>query len=262
MHVATLLREARRRHGMSIRAASMRCDVPPSTWADWESGRTAPPVDRLDDVLMVLRLDLRLVPRADEPAGEIDVAQHLRQSLTQRARAALGEQLEATTAACRSAPRLLTGAAAVGVWVPHVVARGPLPLPPVRAASGLVKLCLSLGTGRTRTASAWVQAPSGLLFDGLAHRWPSLLISARLLAENAPRDALGRRLPAHRDPDEDREARDLAMALTWSGRGRIPISPEDSRAWRLDAPATLDEALIRQRLPVRNRSRRGGQPRV
>lgn len=262
MRVATLLREARRRHGMSIRAASMRCGVPTSTWADWETGRSSPPADRLDEVLTVLRLDLRLVQRIEEPPGELAVVRHLRQSLTQRALAALGEQLEATLSACRSAPRLLTGAAAAGIWVPYVVAHGPLPLPPARAAAGLVQICLSQGDGRTRTARAWVQTPAGLLFDGLADRWPSLLTSARLLAENAPRDVVGRQLPAHRDPDEDREVRDLAVTLTWGGRGRMPVSPEDSRAWRLDAPATLDEALTRQRLPARNGSRRGGARRV
>lgn len=258
MHVPTLLRETRRRHGMSIRAASRHCGVPASTWADWESGRTAPGADRLDDVLTMLHLDLRPVQRPREPQGESVVVRHLRQSLTQRTRTALGEQLEAALTACRTTPRLLTGAAAVGVWVPHVVARGPLPLPPVRATRGLVKVCLNQGDGGIRAAWAWVQAPAGLLFDGLADRWPSLLISARLLAENGPRDALGRQLPAHRDPDEDREVRDLAMTLTWGGRGRMPISTEDSRAWRLDAPATLDDALIRQRLPARNGSRRGG----
>lgn len=258
MRLSTLLRDARRRHGLSIRAAALRCGIPRSTWADWESGRAAPPADRLDEVLSALGLDLRLVARAAEPSGDHAVTRHLRQSLTRRACAALGDQLDNVLSACRQTPRLLTGPAAVGVWVPHVVARGPLPLPRPTATVGLVPVRLDAGSGRVRAARAWVATPASLVFDGLAERWPTLLTAVRLLADEAPRDVRGRRLPAHRDPDEDREVRDLAMTLTWGGRGAMPISAADSRAWRLNAPATLDEALTWQRLPPRNASRRGG----
>ena len=261
MHLPTLLRAARRRPELSIRAAALLCDVPRSTWGDWESGRATPTTVRLGEVLAALSLDVRLVARAQEPPGESAVTRHLRRSLTQRACGALGEQLDATAAACRHAPRLLTGPAAVGIWVPHVVARGPLPLPRSSGGRGLVPVCLVDGDGMRRAAHAWVKTPDELVREGRAEQWPALLTSARLLSNDAPRDALGRQLPAHRDPDEDREVRDLAQALTWAGRGRIPISPADSRAWRLDAPATLDEALTRHRLPVRNASRRPGPPR-
>jgi transcriptional regulator with XRE-family HTH domain len=271
VHLPTVLRDARRRHGLSIRAAAARCGVPTSTWADWESGRSTPEVQRFDTVLAALDLDLHPVPRAAEPAGEAVVVRHLRRSLTTRATRALGDQLAPTLTACREAPRLLTGPAAVGVWVPYAVARGPLPLPlaptpaaaPRTAASvgGLVPLRL-VSDGPQRT-SAWaaVAPPFSLLLDGWGDHWPMLLTSARLLATRAARDARGRQLPAHRDPDEDREQRDLALALTWAGRGTIPLSSRDSRTWRLDAPATLDEALLRHGLPPRNTSRRGGAPR-
>lgn len=260
MHLPTVLRAARRRRGLSIRDAALRCEVPRSTWGDWESGRSAPTVERLEQVLAALALEVRLVDRLTEPPGEAAVARHLRRSLTERAGAALGEQLDATAAACRSTPRLLTGPAAVGVWVPHVVARGPLPLPPGSAAGGRVPLRLVVPGCRTN-AAAWVDTPEELVHQGYADQWPGLLTSTRLLATQAPRDASDRQLPAHRDPDEDREVGDLSKALMWAGYGHIPISPVDSRAWRLDAPATLDEALTRHRLPPRNTSRRRGQPR-
>lgn len=242
---------------MSTRAAAERCDVPRATWADWESGRTSPSAKRLDEVLCLLDFDLRLVGRLVEVPGEDAVRRHLRRSLTARAGAALGDQLVAAVAAGRQGPRLLTGPAAVGVWVPHVVARGPLPLPPAPATPGLVRVCLVAGDGRQPQSTVVVPTPAMLETSGAAERWPQLRTSGRLLAE-AARDAQGRRLPAHRDPDEQRELRDLAQTLTWGGRGRMPVSVDDSRAWRLDGPATLDEALWRQGLPPRNASRRGG----
>jgi len=257
VQLADLLREVRRQRGLSIRATALRCDVPRSTWADWESGRSVPSFDRIDEVLAALHLDLRLVPRAVEPEGEAAVRRHLRRSLTQRAGRALGEHLECVVEACRQAPRLLTGPAAAGVWVPHVVARGPLPLPRRPRQPGLVPLYVATADGR-RPGPAFVAPPAQLVRDGLAEQWPALLTAARLLAQERPRDAAGRRLPVHRDPDDDRELHDLAQTLTWGGRGRMPVSPLDSRGWRLDGAATLDDVLVRQGLPPRNASRRGG----
>ncbi|TAL16634.1 MAG: XRE family transcriptional regulator, partial [Frankiales bacterium] len=139
MRLPEMLRDARHRRHLSIRAAAERCDVPRTTWASWESGRAAPPADRLDAVLRDLCLDLLLVDRPAEPPGEARVAEHLRKSLTVRAATALGDQLDRVVVAARrqlvghwpAAPRplRLTGPAAAGIWVPHVVARGPLPLP-------------------------------------------------------------------------------------------------------------------------------------
>lgn len=235
---------------MSVRAAALRCAVPRATWAAWESGRTAPTTSRLDRLLTVLALDLRLVDRQPEPAGEDRVRRHLRASLTQRARWALADQLDAVVAACCERPRLLSGPAAVGVWVPYVVARGPLPLPSAPAGPDLVRLRLDLGFGRAVRAA--VATPSALVASGAAEQWPALLTSLRLLRTEAPRDMAERKLPAHRDPDEDREMHDLSHTLTWGGRGLRPVSAQDSRAWRLDAPASLDEALLRQRLPPRH----------
>jgi len=258
MHLPTVLRAARRRRGLSIRAAAARCDVPPSTWADWEAGRSAPTTARLDATLRALSLDLELVSRVvQEPPGEAAVVAHLRRSLTRRARGALGAQLGATLAAAQEYPRQLTGPAAVGVWVPHVVARGPLPLPMLPASPSLVRLRLDADDSRERRAVVAVEPPDVLLADGFGDRYPQLRTSARLLA-NRGRDAAGRRLPPHRDPDEERELRDLSYVITWAGLGRLPIRATDSRAWRVDAPATLDEALLRNRLPLRNTSRRPG----
>lgn len=260
MRLPEMLRDVRRRRGLSIRAAAERCDVPRTTWAAWESGRAAPPADRLDAVLRELRLDLLVVDRVVEPAGESQVAEHLRRSLTVRAAAALGDQLDRVVAAALrpsvANPRLmLTGPASVGVWVPHVVARGPLPLPAADPNDpSLVPVHLLGSDGRTR-AAVLTPMPAVLVSDGLARTWPQLHTSVRLLADG-PRDAAARRLPPHRDPDESRELRDLQFTLEWGARGKRLVSPTDSRAWRLDAPATLDEALSRQGLRPRNASRR------
>lgn len=265
MRLPELLRDARHRRGLSIRAAAERCDVPRTTWASWESGRAAPPADRLDAVLRDLRLDLLLVDRTAEPPGVAQVAKHLRQSLTVRAAAALGDQLDRVVIAAQrqlaggwpASPRplRLTGPAAVGLWVPHVVARGPLPLPAADPEdSGLVPVHLLGSDGRKR-ACVMAPTPAVLVTEGRAQTWPQLHTSARLLADG-PRDVAGRRLPPHREPDEARELRDLMFTLEWGGRSKELVSPNDSRAWRLDAPATLDEALARQGLRPRNASRR------
>lgn len=247
-----MLRDARRRCGLSVRAAADRCGVPRATWSAWESGKTSPTLRRLDEVLAALALDLRLTAREAEPPGEQHVRRHLRRSLTDRARLALADQLPHVLLAAAAAPRLLTGPAAVGVWVPHVVARGPLPLPAAPADPALVQLRLDAGQGG---AGAWVAvaAPSALVAAGGATTWPSLLTSTRLLACEGPRDAAARRLPPHRDPDEPREIRDLAQTLTWGGRSFFPVSETDGRGWRLDGAATLDELLQSQGLPPRHR---------
>lgn len=269
MRAPEMLRDARRRRGLSIRAAAERCDVPRTTWADWEGGRTAPPADRLDAVLRSLGLDLLLVDRVVEPPGEPAVVAHLRRSLTARAGTALGGQLGRVIDAARRASAdqwpaatrrlLVTGPAAVGIWVPHVAARGPLPLPPTDPGDpSLVPVHLLASDGRTR-AVVVVPTPAALIAEGRAQTWPQLHTSARLLSEG-PRDAAGRRLPPHRDPDEARELRDLMFTLEWGGRGKDLVSPTDSRAWRLDAPATLDEALAGEGLRPRNASRRPPSP--
>lgn len=261
MHLPTLLRAARRRRGLSIRAAASRCDIPQSTWADWEAGKSAPTTTRLDRAPAALSLTLQLAESdPPEPPGQDAVARHLRRSLTQRARQALGDQLGAALAAAADYPRQLTGPAAVGVWVPHVVARGPLPLPPVSGSASPVVLRLDDDSPGTAPVHVAVEPPEALVAQGLAERYPQLATSVRLLAGRR-RDAAGRRLPPHRDPDEVREWRDLMYVLTWAGLGTLPITAADSRAWRLDAPATLDEALLWNRLPLRNPSRRSGPTR-
>lgn len=261
MHLPTALRDLRRQHGWSVRAAASRCDVPQSTWADWETGASSPSVARLCEALRRIDRDLRIDDRPPpEPPGEQQVVRHLRRSLTQRARMALGDHLAGSLAACSAAPRLLTGPAAVGVWVPYAVARAVPPLPPAPWTGAHVVLRLDRQEPQTRPALAAVPTPAALVADGAAESWPLLPISVRLLAA-AGRDFASRRLPPHRDPDEAREVRDLLHTLTWGGRGALPVQPTDSRAWRLDAPATLDALLVSKGFPPRNASRRPGQPR-
>lgn len=249
MHLPHLLRDARRLRGLSVRAAADRCDVPRATWAAWEAGTTTPPVRRLDEALRALGLDLKLTSRGQEPPGEAAVARFLRRSLTARARAALGDQLPAVLRAARSAPRLLTGPAAAGVWVPHVVARGPLPLPLPPAEPGLVRI--RVDHDERKPARVVVRPPAELLLAGAGHTWPALVTAHRLLAEG-PRDLSDRRLPAHRDADERRERVDLLPTLTWGALSFFPVSESDSRSWRLGGAASLDELLERQRLPPRH----------
>jgi hypothetical protein len=110
------------------------------------------------------------------------------------------------------------------------------PLPTAPRGAGLVALRLDVAYDGNGPSVAVVPTPSSLISAGAADQWPALSTAARLLDERAPLDAAGRRLPAHRDPDEDREQADLAQTLTWGGRGRVPVTPLDSRAWRLDAP--------------------------
>ena len=249
MHLPSLLRDVRRLRGMSVRAAAARCDVPRATWAAWEAGSTTPSAARLDEVLRAVGFDLRLTRTQSEPPGVEDVRRHLRASVTVRARRALGEQLPAVLSACRTAPRLLTGPAAVGVWVPHVMARGPLPLPAASARSSpdLVRIRLD----DRPHFYVDVPPPAQLLLDGRAEQWPSLLTAHRLLTDG-PRDLADRRLPPHRDPDERREGADLRHTLTWGARSSFPVSETDSRGWRLDAAATLDDLLERQGFPPRH----------
>jgi transcriptional regulator with XRE-family HTH domain len=251
VEITAVLRDARRRAGLSVRGAAARCDVPRATWAGWESGATSPSAKKLTAVLEVLGLELRLVPKTED-AGRQAVRSHLRRSLSDRARDALGDFLGTTTAACRTSPRLLTGAAAAGVWVPGVVADEPLPLPRVLAVVGLVAMRLDVADDRRGPSVALVPPPTHLMSDGADDRWPALVTAARLLHEHAPLDAAGRRLPPHRDPDEDREEGDLARTLTWGSSCRPPVTPLDSRAWRLDGPATLDDVLRRQGFRVRH----------
>ena len=249
MHLPSLLRDVRRLRALSVRAAAARCDVPRATWAGWEAGTTTPSVGRLNEVLRSLGYDLRLDARQQEPRGEAAVHRFLRKSLTTRTRTALADQLPTVLLTCRQEPRLLTGPAAIGVWVPHVVARGPLPLPPRGSDEGLVRVRLDLDGGAP--SYAWVPPPAQLILSGQAQTWPSLLTAHRLLSDG-PRDTAERRLPPHRDADERRERLDLLQTLTWGARSFFPVSETDSRSWRLDAPASLDELLEWKRLPPRH----------
>ncbi len=232
--------------------------MPRTTWARWEAGDGSPTATRLDEVLAALGYDLRLTERAIEPRGEAAVRRHVSRSLTERAREALAEQYDAVVTACRKHPRLLSGPAAVGLWVPGVVARGPLPLPRAATRRGTVALHLTSTGG---PAVAHVPTPAMLITDGAHEHWPGLTTAERLLSEESRRDAAGRRSPGHRDPDEEREARDLAPTLTWGATVRTPVSPSDSRAWRLGSAVSLDQQLVARGFPKRHEPwMRGSRP--
>jgi hypothetical protein len=83
-----------------------------------------------------------------------------------------------------------------------------------------------------------VLPPAVLAGQHACRTWrPALLAAAALLHQQAPRDVAGRRAPAHRQPDEDEEARRLSHSLAWTFRERP--SATDSRAHRLGAPVSL-----------------------
>jgi transcriptional regulator with XRE-family HTH domain len=252
---AELLRALRQQLGLSVRAASARAEVARSTWGEWESGARPVTADVLAGVLRCFGEELGRAPAAEEPSGAAGVRHHLTRSLSDRARAALGEQLDAVTTACRGQPRRLTGPAEVGVWVPHVTARGPLALPRVGPTTGLVRVRLDV---EGEVAAAWVAPPDQLLLAGAHRCWPALVTAARMLHGEAPLDAGRRRLPPHRQPDEARERADLASSILWEVPGGPPVDERDSRAWRLDAAASLDEqGHLARHLPQR---RLRGQP--
>jgi transcriptional regulator with XRE-family HTH domain len=60
-----LIKEARRRQGLSQSQLADRVGVPQSTIARWESGRNAPTLDRVFEVIRATGLDLEtaIVPR-------------------------------------------------------------------------------------------------------------------------------------------------------------------------------------------------------
>lgn len=102
-----------------------------------------------------------------------------------------------------------------------------------------------------------VPPPVDLPLDPRCHAFSVPLRAAgRCLHQLAGRDDGGRRAPAHRDPDEQRERENVSRALTYAMDSRTLPVPTDSRGWRIDAPVSLAQWQEQNGHPLRRGSRR------
>jgi hypothetical protein len=231
-----------------------------------------------------LRLDV--TPAAPEAPPCLHLVAHLQLSLTARWVRAVhsshprhhpagGAAVDrALQAAAEVGDLELEAAASVAVWVPGAPVTTPLLVVahvPRRVLQKSVERLAVIGTRHVALRQVQQALPSGLvpvrlrtgadlhvLPPGVLARqhacraWrPALLAAAALLDDRAPRDAAGRRVPAHRLPDEDEEARGLSHHLAWTFRGAArshgqPHAP----AGRRRQPGSVDPAQrVRGSLP-------------
>lgn len=252
MDAGEVVRAARRAARLSQRGLAARAGVAASTVAGIESGRRQPSFALVARLVDVAGSELAL----DQPAGQVcrHVRRHLHRSLSSRLHLLLGgdgrplyqrtlepwlELVELTHVG-----RLhLAGPSAVGLWLPMPE---PLPvvvgltlrdgqLPPVSSLD-LVEAPLP------RDCTVEVPLPIRVIFtpppallalDPACAPWRRALRAvARVLDEEAPKDAADRRAPAHRDARRDEEADRLFYARRWTSRFRPP-NRLDTRGWRL-----------------------------
>jgi uncharacterized protein len=98
----TLLREARRRNGVSQRQLALRAMTSQDAISRIERGVESPTLDRLAHLLMVLgeRLELESVPAPGDPARDLTAGERLREAASWNLVAA---KLEAAGAHARAA---------------------------------------------------------------------------------------------------------------------------------------------------------------
>jgi transcriptional regulator with XRE-family HTH domain len=286
MDIATTLREARWQSGLSQRAMAAAAGVSRRVVEDAEAGRRVPRADVLDVLLGAagLTLDVRPLAAEVDPDTEGRIRAHLHRSLTARVARACGGwstlpasrrggpvwvELCRLASLCRSVAAA-EGALALSAWIPdllvpsdqalllpdHVLAalrprRADQPrlfsldvahdLPP-----GFVRVVLP--SAPSRPGALLVPTPSALAATARQDLRPLLLAAARLLHDEAPRDAGGRRSPAHGQPDEERlerrAARDYAPRSTWATAPRAV----DGRAWRLGVAGSFTVDLAERGL--------------
>lgn len=265
MDASHLVRAVRRHTGLSQRGFAARSGLARRTIGAAEAGRQALSVTVLDRVLEAAGLDLYLCPR--QPAhDEEQIARHLRRALTVRLRLAVGEP-----PSIWAAPRttgwsklmalstrgtvVLRDQLAVAMWLPvGPVTALAVTLHPQRGSTSTDVLDLASVAVRATDEPVpkdlvpitlcghkrvWVPPPARLAMpDAETVR---LRTADRLLHDHAARDDADRRRPAHRDPEEFREESRLLVTKSADPR-RIP-DPRDSRAWRLDAEASLAQRM-------------------
>jgi transcriptional regulator with XRE-family HTH domain len=247
-----LLRSVRRHLAANQRELAALAGVSKSTVGRWECGASAPTLDVVARLLAAADLDLILAPRIAAQALDA-VTRHLHLSLTHRLRLACGHAWAELLHLTAKGAVVLHGDAAHAVWLPvgslddiRVAVHGASSLPPtvvVRATAVACPLPEGLVPVRvSATRKVWVGTPGALAAPD--ERSTALRHADRLLHESAPLDDAGRRRPPHRDPDEQAES--WRMWFTKSvDPWRIP-RPDDSRAWRLGAAASLAQQLREQ----------------
>lgn len=285
MDAAELVRTARRHAGLSQRALAAAAGVAPSTVAAVEAGRRQPRGAVLSALMQATGLELTV----DRPVVPLcaHLERHLRLSLSVRLHLLLGgsgrprvpPMLPSWAELDRLAARgrtYLTGAAAVGLWVP-----GPWPMPlqvghaawedgpqqvelmPLRTRSG-ARAGAGTGAGRqlevvpgavpadcTVTVplparSLRTPPPGALALQPECAPWQRILRSvARALDDRAALDAARRRSPAHREPRREEEAGRLLFARRWT-RSFGPPDRLDGRGWRLQDEVGLSEWIERR----------------
>lgn len=261
-----MVREARRRVGMSQRAFAASAGVAPSTVAAVEAGRHEPSLPVLRALLAVADLELTLDCTVPDLCNH--VLRHLRLSLSVRLHLALGgsgrpwtpprlpawEQLNVVA---RRARACLRGDVARGLWLPGAVGVPPLvevppgtaqrlpSTPDLRVREARVDDACTVSVSLV-TGAACTPAPGELALDPAQAEWRRSLRSvAAALDAQAPRDEQGRRTPAHFEPRREEEVWRLLFARRWNQRLRPP-DPLDARGWRLGDEASMNEWIERR----------------
>jgi transcriptional regulator with XRE-family HTH domain len=244
MDASHILRAARRDAGLSQRAMALQAGVALRTLSGAESGRSGISAALLDQLLESVGLDVGLVPRLDAEASA-ELRRHLRLSLTQRLRLALGEppsvHVPPRTRAwqhllglSREGRVVLEGQLATAIWLPiGVVEQITTSTVGDNDHPSLVPITL------VHSSRVWVRPPGEL---AMPDEQSALLRQADLLLHaHAALDDADRRRPPHRDPDEDDEHWRLLVS---KGADQV-VRPDArlSRAWRLNAPASLQQQL-------------------
>ncbi|MDT7544844.1 MAG: hypothetical protein QOE99_954 [Actinomycetota bacterium] len=229
---------------MSQRALASASGVARATITAVESGHRNATSAVLDRLLASVGLDVCLVPRLDDESSTA-LRRHLSLSLTQRLRLALGESpsvhvpprtraWQDLVTLSRQSRVVLEGQLATAIWLPVGIVE-PISTSTVceHEHPSLVPITL------VHSSRVWVRPPGEL---AMPDEQTTLLRQADLLLHaHAALDDAERRRPPHRDPDEDDEHWRL---LVTKGAGQV-VRPDArlSRAWRLNAPASLQQQL-------------------
>lgn len=229
---------------LSQRAMAAGAGIGLRTLAGVESGQRGVSVAVLDRLLASVGLDVCLVPRLHDESSTA-LRRHLSLSLTQRLRLALGESpsvhVPPRTRAWQDLVTLsqqgrvvLEGRLAAAIWLPlGIVEQTSTSTVGEHEHPSLVPITL------VHSCRVWVRPPGEL---AMPDEQTTLLRQADLLLHaHAALDDADRRRPPHRDPDEDDEHWRL---LVTKGAGQV-VRPDArlSRAWRLNAPASLQQQL-------------------
>lgn len=267
MDAGDLLRTARRLAGVSQRELARRAGVSRSTVEGVEAGRRDLSVAVLQSLLEVAGLELTAERAVPTPCAHVRA--HLRRSLSARLHLLLGgdgrvrgrpappawTELDHLAA---GGPVFLTGPAAVGLWVPGIDSRTPVPVglaglgaaePP--DSTVLRVSALAVPPDCTVTVPLPVRSirapdPTSLALHPDCAPWRSALrVAAQVLSDRAARDRAGRRSPAHREPQREQEAWRLLFARRWTMSLRPP-DRLDGRGWRLADEVGLQEWIERR----------------